>query len=161
MSSLSVLPQKIPLNKQVKGEDITKLMKCLKLSYDESIWLFGVSEKTWKKLVIDGRDTVIDNQTISMLAKYYSHFPEKIPVQNNVDFDKIRGIFKSPKLSYIASMLGKDRASAHRWSKGSNETSGLTPSVQRLANHLVDEVESGNIEWWENMVKIDTDIRGK
>jgi hypothetical protein len=150
----------IPMNKAVTGADILRLTESLNISYDESHWLFGVCVNTWTKIVRDGLNSIVTNPTVALLAKYYSHKPENVPIPHKVSFKDVHTASETPKIQYIGALLGKEKVTAHRWSKDNEKGMSFSPPVQRLANHLVAECEEGNLAWWEMMVESEAKSRG-
>jgi hypothetical protein len=150
----------IPLNKAVTGEDIKKLVLSLDISYDESHWLFGVCVNTWTNMVTHGLKCIVTNPTLALLAKYYSHYPEKMPFPRSRSFAEIRKVAEGASIQLLGTCLGKEKVTAHRWNNAGTEATPFSPSVQRLANHFYDEAKSGNINWWEKLVDGEAKARG-
>ena len=150
----------IPLDKAVTGEDIKKLVLSLGISYDESHWLFGVCVNTWTNMVTHGLKCIVTNPTLALLAKYYSHHPENMPFPRSRSFAEIRKVAEGASIQLLGTCLGKEKVTAHRWNNAGTEETPFSPSVQRLANHFYDEAESGNINWWEELVAGEARARG-
>ena len=143
----------------IQGSDLERLRRKLKLSIDEARMLFGVSMNKWVELTQGaGAREPIKNATVALLVRYYDKYPEKCPIPRAPDIDDLLELLEEGEpQKRLGPLLGKEGVSAHRW-KSTNKA--MSPSVKRLARHMMEEYEQGNRDEWVAMVEEEARLRG-